>query len=78
MADDVLVVFTIFQDPTDRPPGYRYVVRAFDVGPNGETLPHQTAVAALTLAGARAVIPPGLVRFPRDPTDDPKIVESWL
>lgn len=78
MADDVLVVWTIFMDPTDAPPGFRYVVRGFDCGPNGESLPHPTAVAAKTLAIARSLVPPGLVRFPRDPSDDPKIVESWL
>lgn len=31
-----------------------------------------------TLEEARQVIPPGLVRVPRDPRDDPKIVESWI
>ena len=78
MVDDTLVVWTIFKDPTDAPPGYRYVVRGFDCGPNGVPRPHPTAVAAYTLAGARAVVPPGLMRFARDPADDPKIVESWL
>jgi hypothetical protein len=75
---DTLTVWTIFREPRDSPPGYRFVVRGFDVGPNGESVPHPTAVAAMTLAGARAVVPPGLVRWPRDPGDDPVIVESWI
>lgn len=78
MVDDVVTVWTIFREPRDRPPGYRFVVRGFDVGPNGELLPHPTAVAAMTLAGARSMVPPGLHRFPRDSGDDPVIVESWL
>ena len=78
MADDVLIVWTIYKDPTDAPPGYRYVARGFDVMPDGTTRPHQTAVAALTLAAARRAVPVGLVRWPRSENDDANIVESWL
>lgn len=35
-------------------------------------------VVAPTLEDARSVLPPGLVRFARDPADDPAIEESWL
>lgn len=31
-----------------------------------------------TLEALRNRLPPGLVQMPRDPSDDPTIVESWL
>ena len=31
-----------------------------------------------TLDALRNRLPPGLVQMPRDPSDDPNIVESWL
>ena len=78
MTRDVLTVWTIFREPRDAPAGYRFVVRGFDIGPNGASTPHPTAQATGTLDMARRLIPPGLVRWPRDPDDDAVIVESWI
>lgn len=77
---DVLTMWTIYQDPSDAPSGYRFMVRGFDsVG--GKSVARHSAVAALTLELARAWIATNtsaVVRFPRSVDDDPVIVESWL
>lgn len=73
---DALRVFAIYDRPLDYPE--HIVVRGSSVTPRGiamDPLPH--ALVA-TVDEARASLPPGLVCFGRAPSDDPKIVESWL
>lgn len=51
----------------------RFVVRRWHNGIPDEEL----TGSAETLWEARAFIPPGLVRIPRHPKDDPVITETW-
>lgn len=68
-------MFTIYERPRDYPDGY--VVRAADI--TAGTVTHDRAApTAPTLAEARALVPPGLMRFERHPEDDAVIVETWL
>lgn len=75
MANDELLVWTIYERPLDYPNGY--VVRAYECS-RGEPVPWKTALFARTLESARAMLPAGLYRIGRSVDDDPKIVESWL
>ena len=71
-----LETYTVYRNPADYPG--RYVVRRF-VCAAGRPIPDPTPVSVSTsLTDARNAIPGRLVRFPRDPTDEPAIVETWL
>lgn len=70
----IVISYTVYDHPTDYPD--KFVIRRFD---NEE--PTQSVWLADTLQEARLIIEfvaPGLVRFPRQPADDRKIVETWL
>lgn len=71
-----LVIWTVYEKPSDFPDSF--VVRRYWVT-GGEVL-HDSAPRAITstLESARVLIPAGLVRMPRQPADDPAIVEVWL
>ena len=66
-----LDIWTVYEKPSDYPT--KYVARLFQ-----NDKPTINAVFADTLDGVRKKIPPGLYCMPRDPKDDPKIMESWL
>jgi hypothetical protein len=85
-----LPLFVIYQRPSDYPNSF--VVRVFDLynaaraaAREGKTvvfegsflLPPQFVVYP-SLEIARTALPPGLTRLPRDPSDEPHIVESWI
>ncbi len=70
-------IWTIYHHPIDVV-GVEYVVRRFTIEPDGSVTPAGTFLAANTLEEARSLIPPGLVPFERDSSDDAVIVESWL
>ena len=70
-----LSIWTVYDKPADFPTMFvarRWVV----VGP----VPHATddVVFAYNLERLRDQLPPGLVRLPPSPGDDPVIVESWI
>jgi hypothetical protein len=72
-----LSVYTIYHRPDDYPEA-EFLVREHVVGPGG---PHPGRILAVTddLESARAAIPPQAdTPFPRDPSDPPVVVESWL
>jgi hypothetical protein len=71
-----LVVYTIYCHPLDHPEGY--TVTKWAVRGGAEPEPVSTWRAADSLGAARALVPPGLYRMARDPSDDDVIVESWL
>lgn len=74
----MLKLFCVYFDPTDYPG--QYVVREWVLGQyhaGFAPLPTPHAVGP-TLHAVRATIPPGLACLPRDPADDPVIVEVWL
>lgn len=71
-----LEMWTVYDHPTDYPDGY--VVRLFLVDGAGPR-PTTTAFRSDDLAKLRAeMVARGLTCLMRDPSDDPKIVETWL
>ena len=66
-----LEVWTIYSSPSDFPG--RFVARKFVL--DQPTAEH---VVGDTLEAVRRAIPPGLYRIPREPHDDPVIVEIWF
>jgi hypothetical protein len=69
-------MFTIYQSPDDYPG--LFVVRAF-LTVDGEPVPEPGEPGkAHTLVQARALLPQGLVCFPRDDSDPPSVVEIWI
>lgn len=68
-----LLVWTIYEKPSDHPAFF--VARPHS---SRRGAPVAFVLLAPTLDGVRELLPPGLTRLPRDPTDDPVIVESWI
>jgi hypothetical protein len=75
--DDVLSLWTVFNSPTDFPG--RVVARRFAVV-RGKLEPVATAdvIVGSSIAEVRACLPPGLYCQPRQPGDEPHIVETWF
>lgn len=73
----VMLNFTIYLDPTD--PGSGYTVREVRIG-GGQVDPGPVLGRGLeTLDAARLVVPGWADScLPRDPDDDPTIVETWI
>lgn len=71
---ECLPMWTITANPSDCPG--RYVARLHLTLP-APVVTNQAMVAD-TLHELRAMLPPGLICFQRDPSDDPVIVETWL
>lgn len=69
-------IFTIYDHPNDVP--NKFVLRRWTVKANSVPVPDAGYQTADTLDGIRALIPPGLHCMPRNPQDDPKVVESWI
>jgi hypothetical protein len=77
VTDDRLYLWTVYANPTDFPGQYvarRWEARAGD----REPVPCAECIVRDTLDEVRADLPPGLYCMPRDPGDDPTIVETWL
>lgn len=67
----LLSIWTIYDHPSDFPDNF--VARAFTTGPTNEI------ILATSLEQLRNVFDAaGLVQMQRHPSDDPKIVETWL
>lgn len=66
-----LEIYTVYENPTDYPG--KFVVRKFVLDK-----PTDWVKVADTLPEARATMPLGLFGMPRDPSDDPKIIETWF
>lgn len=69
-------LYTVYYNSTDYP--NRYVVRRFTIRAQGWTADWTPLAVADTLEDVRQAIPPGLHCLPRDPHDEPQIVEVWL
>lgn len=67
---ECLVMFAIYERPLN------FVVRPWLI--DGMPRPLEGHKLAYTLAGARSLMPRGLTRLPRDPFDDPAIIEVWV
>lgn len=77
-----LTIWVIYYGATNHPPG-KWVVRAQDAGVSPLECPdrirrHELFFECDSLEEARAKVPEGLYRMPRQPGDDPVIVECWL
>jgi hypothetical protein len=73
-----LSLWTIYDHPSDIPEPFGFAVREWKVTTDGDSYADSRVQFALTLEDARALVPPGLYRLPRDPGDDTVIVETWL
>lgn len=71
-----LEIWTVTRRPLDMP-GVEYAARCHVIEAGGSR-PTDRVVTAATLVEIRAAIPPFLHCLPRDPNDDPAIVESWI
>lgn len=72
----LLRMFTIYDHPADHPD--HFVVRGWTIGP-GAPIPDDEVLLADTLELARELVPPASdTCLPRQPNDDPKIIETWL
>lgn len=74
---NVLDLWTIYRAPADFP-GVPFIVRRWTVLQGGGLDPAIVAMPAQSLLAARALIPEGLHRLERSPTEDPVVVETWL
>lgn len=66
-------MFVIYERPKDYPD--HYVIRRWG-GPGLQDRDYFQL--GKTLEEARRFVPPHCIRFPRDPRDEPQIVESWI
>ena len=77
---DELVMFVVYQDPRDYPPG-SVVVRRWTIRARQTVADSTPLFVGLTVEGARAAILDAAAwvhRIERMPDDDPVIVEVWL
>jgi hypothetical protein len=68
-----LLIWTICDDPSDHPG--KYTARPYSAR-RGQ--PDEFLLVADTYAEILGMLPAGLVRLERDPSDPPVIVESWI
>lgn len=74
--EDVLTIWTIYQDHPSAPGGF--VVRGYDVLRGGHVVARAESTVRASLDEARAAVPAGLYWMNRNPVDDPTIVETWV
>lgn len=70
-----LSIWTVYRRPTDFP--FHYVARRWDVR-DGQERATDVVLLAPTLEELRGKLPPMLTMIPRQPGDDPVVVEVWL
>ena len=75
---DRLSLWTIYRVFPLEYPNEGFAVREWRVGGGGQMECMSLTQYAMTLEGARELLPPGLYRTPRDEDDDPAIVETWI
>jgi hypothetical protein len=73
VPSDAMPAWTIYESPKDQPG--LVVARLWLLRPLQST---ETLLRGNTVAEVRDLLPPGLARLPREPGDDPCIVETWL
>lgn len=66
-----MILWTIYKHPRDHPKSY--VARQFILDE-----PTQVTFIADTYEKLIRKIPPGMIRMPRSPFDDPVIIETWI
>jgi hypothetical protein len=73
---NLLSVWTVYDHPKDYPDSW--VARRHEVRAGGQTVATMDAVFGTSLDDVRAKLPPDLYCLPRQPDDEPHIVESWI
>ncbi len=73
---NALSMWVIYDHPTDYPDFF--IVREHMITAGGQVLKSLFHTEFMTLEDARTEIRPGRICIPRDPNDDPVIVESWV
>lgn len=76
MADRPLRIVVIYENPTDHPG--KFVAREQWAGAGAILVGGAPLIVADSLTEARSVVPDGMIRLPRNPEDEPQIVECWL
>jgi hypothetical protein len=71
----VVIMWTVYHRPKDHPDA-RWVARRFEV--TNVVKPTNDMFVADSLNELRILLPRGLHCMPRQPDDDPTIVEVWL
>jgi hypothetical protein len=74
MTAEPLSIWTVYQRPADYPS--KFVARRWLA--SASLVATDDVLIDDTLIALRGRLPPGLVQMPRDPSDDPSIVETWL
>lgn len=67
--------WTVYDHPADYP--QHFVARRW-IARGGAVIATAEMFTADSLEELRALLPPGLIVFPRSPSDDPTIVECWM
>lgn len=75
VSSSVFPVWTVYENPSDFPG--MFVARKFEVA-RGSALATAEHHVAKTLEAVREKIPGMAHRMPRQPADDPCIVECWI
>lgn len=73
---EALPIVVIYKDPSDYPGCFvarRQWASAGEILIDAEPL----AIAG-NVHDVRSVVPPGMVRIPRSPDDEPHLLESWI
>jgi hypothetical protein len=77
MHHQVMSVWTVYDHPVDRPDCY--VARRFLIVGKSEPIATPDALRSHYLSALRTeMLRRRLARIPRDPHDDPVIIESWI
>lgn len=76
MNETGLIFWIVYHRPTDLP-GVEYAARAQWID-RGRVICAAEHFEAPTIEAIRAMLPPGLARLDRHPSDDPVIVEVWI
>jgi hypothetical protein len=71
----ILEMYVIYHQPKDIPSPY--VLRKWNLGDEGLKTEGEFATGE-TLDEIRSLLPNYLIKLPRDPNDDPVIVETWI
>lgn len=73
----VLVMWTIYDHPTDFP--HYYVARKWEIGHGPEPVKTESVIFETDLTLLRTHLAKrGYTCLPRDESDEPQIVETWL
>lgn len=76
LVDDVLPIVVIYHNPSDYPG--KFVARRQWAGAGTVTVDPEPLIVGDSLTEVRAIVPASMTRIPRDPNDEPQIVECWL